>query len=962
MPPLPPKLYDLKKTTIAFSIASLLLFIGLVVMVLQDSSREWKSWQRRFMEYNRLKAEADLDKARKAVDEKKIQELKFRLDSAKAQQSAQAGETEKTQKKLAQIDIELAKAKTRPQNLKQEQDSDRYFFEEYQAHHQKEKAEKYKQRLEKRAPELENAKRQLEQLEAKREAETARLFQFNEAQRKLEKEIGKIRQDPGLLEKKVKKFRQNWVNAVLNAPMLDFIRPSLQIQQIVVEHLYDDYYFSKPQKVDRCITCHLGIDQKELSASGGKDTPAPFKSHPRLDLFLSADSPHPMETFGCTVCHGGSGHSVSFVTAAHTPQNKEQAVAWEKEYHWHPMKHWAEKMLPLNHVQASCAKCHSGVGEVPQALKLNEGRRIAQTFGCFGCHKVEGFSASGGHESWKVAPSLEHVQSKLEQDWIVRWLHNPREFRASTKMPRIFHLSNTSDPADVEKSNTVIAGIAAYLIKNSDPVSLQSPPQKGDPKAGEKLVKERGCLGCHTSGEAKANNYGPELSGLGSKVKEDWLYTWLKNPKHYSPETRMPNLRLSDEEASHIVSFLLAQKNEKFESLQVPPVAPKAVDETAMEFLRGGMRFEEAASALEKMTPDERLEWIGKKAIGHQGCFGCHTIKGFEEAKPIGTELTEEGSKDVEKFYFGFVPLEHTRQAWFFQKLKEPRVFDQGKSVSYLEKLKMPQFDFTDGEAEALTTFLLSLQKAAIPLEMRKRLNMREEQIEAGRLLVSKFNCQGCHTLDGKEGAARALFSAQGGSGGDDKGNAPPILDGEGKKVQPGWLYHFLESPSTIRPWLTYRMPTFGFKEKELTDLVQYFNQLDRVPPHFTEGKISHPSHEEPQAGRKLFESFQCIKCHKSNPEPGLSSSFLAPNLEMSKERLRPDWVLEWLKDPQVLQPGTMMPTFFPEGQSPVQDILGGDAAKQIQALRDHLWIFGIPEASALAVRVETGSASKAAE
>ena len=943
MPPLPPRLYDLKKTTIAFSIASILLLVGLVLMVFQDSSREWKSWQRRFMEYSRQKAQAELEKASKAVDEKKLQELKSQLDSAKVKQSAQTDEIEKVKKELAQIDVELVKARTRYQDLKQEQDSDRYFFEEYRAHHESKKAGEHKQRLKKRAPKLEKAKLKFERLEAKREEAGARLLQFTEAGQKLEKEIEKLKQEPVLLEKKVKKFTQDWASAILNAPMLDFLRPSLQIQQIVIEHLYDDYYFSKPQKVDRCITCHLGIDQKGFSASGGEDVPAPFKSHPRLDLFLSADSPHPVETFGCTVCHGGSGHSVSFVTAAHTPQNKEQAEAWSKEYHWHPLKHWAEKMLPLNHVQASCAKCHSGTVEVPQAPKLNEGRRLAQTFGCFGCHRVEGFQ-----DRWKVGPGLEHVQSKLEQDWIVRWLQNPREFRASTKMPRLFHLANTSDPDNVEKSNAAIAGIAAYLMKNSEAVSVQSPPQKGDPKAGEKLVKELGCLGCHTVGEAKANDHGPELSGLGSKVKEDWLYTWLKNPKHYYAETRMPNLRLSDEEASHIVSFLSSQKNEKFESIQVPPVSPKVVDEMAMEFLRGGMRFEEAKSKLQKMTPDERLELVGSKAIAHQGCFGCHSIKGFEQAKPIGTELTEEGSKDVERFYFGFVPIEHTRQAWFFQKLKEPRIFDRGKSVSYLEKLKMPQFDFTDAEAEALTTFLLSLQKASIPLEMQKRLDTREKEVEAGRLLVSKLNCQGCHTLDGKEGAVRALF--------EDKGNAPPILDGEGKKVQPSWLYHFLESPTTIRPWLTYRMPTFGFKEQELTYLVQYFNQLDRVPANFTEGKITSPSKEELHAGQKLFDSFQCIKCHKSNPEPGLSSSFLAPDLVMSKERLRPDWVLDWLKDPQALQPGTMMPTFFPEGQSPVQNILGGDSAKQIKALRDYLWIFGTQEAAALAVRVETPS------
>ncbi|MGH7889124.1 MAG: c-type cytochrome, partial [Thermodesulfobacteriota bacterium] len=188
------------------------------------------------------------------------------------------------------------------------------------------------------------------------------------------------------------------------------------------------------------------------------------------------------------------------------------------------------------------------------------------------------------------------------------------------------------------------------------------------------------------------------------------------------------------------------------------------------------------------------------------------------------------------------------------------------------------------------------------------------------------------HTLDGKEAAVRSII--------EDKGNAPPILDGEGKKVQETWLYHFLESPSTIRPWLKYRMPTFGFKEEELTAFVQYFNHLSDVQPSYAGAQHPKSTPEELQAGQKLFKTFQCIKCHQSKPDPALSASFLAPDLVITKDRLKPDWVLEWLHDPQAIQPGTMMPAFFPEGQSPVKDILDGDAAKQIKAIRDYLTVF----------------------
>ena len=54
---------------------------------------------------------------------------------------------------------------------------------------------------------------------------------------------------------------------------------------------------------------------------------------------------------------------------------------------------------------------------------------------------------------------------------------------------------------------------------------------------------------------------------------------------------------------------------------------------------------------------------------------------GFEKASPIGVELTEEGSKLVERLDFGFEEgrIPHTLPGWVHRKVMEPRVFDEGK-------------------------------------------------------------------------------------------------------------------------------------------------------------------------------------------------------------------------------------------------------------------------------------------
>jgi hypothetical protein len=58
----------------------------------------------------------------------------------------------------------------------------------------------------------------------------------------------------------------------------------------------------------------------------------------------------------------------------------------------------------------------------------------------------------------------------------------------------------------------------------------------------------------------------------------------------------------------------------------------------------------------------------------------------------------------------------------------------------------------------------------------------------------------------------------------------------------------------------------------------------------------------------------QCARCHPSG-EVKAASADLAPSLLLAHDRLRYDWVPEWIKDPQAWVPGTRMPNFFSKGE-----------------------------------------------
>ena len=85
-------------------------------------------------------------------------------------------------------------------------------------------------------------------------------------------------------------FANKIANVVRDVPVLDFIDPYYDVKQVVIKDIEDDMIFMGVPKVDRCMTCHLGIDKK-----GFEEAPQPYTTHPNLDLFLGSDSPHPHE-------------------------------------------------------------------------------------------------------------------------------------------------------------------------------------------------------------------------------------------------------------------------------------------------------------------------------------------------------------------------------------------------------------------------------------------------------------------------------------------------------------------------------------------------------------------------------------------------------------------------------------------------------------------------------------------
>jgi len=925
------RLYEVNSLHKWFAISSLLLFLFTIAMVLADYSREWKKYQRDFVRLQIQRTRQDMQQAASTLDRGKLQQVDQQLQQSRTQQQQNEAQIEKGQKQVNDLSAKLYGVDENYRFAKAVYDSEKYEYEEASAH-KASNAERLGEDLKKTEKRMNDYKADLDKTTLDLRAANEELDKYIGQRTALQKEREMLLADYGRLRTRLNTLNPGAVIVSFrNAPVFDFMNPSERINQVILSNLYNDQPFKAIPRVDRCTTCHLGIDQKTY-----QDAPQPFKTHPNLDLYLASASPHPLENFGCTTCHAGLDRATSFQNAAHMPRSEEQRKEWQKKYGWHEEEFIETPMLPMSNIEAGCYKCHNASPDVPKAANLNSGRDLIRIYGCFGCHKLPGYE-----NVRKVGPDLSTVSGKLTKEWVRKWLENPKAFKSQARMPQFWWNSNNSGSDYWDKRNAAeINAIAEFLWSKSKPKELPAGRTNGDAAAGKQIVETVGCFGCHAIGPIQevANQsqirrrHGYNLENQGSKVSQSWLYNWVKDPAQVWPETKMPSLRLSDQEAADVAAYLSSMKNADWEKKPLPQIDAGALDDITVELLRNNSTDIEAREKLKGMTLDQKNLYAGERLISRYGCFACHNIPGFEKAQPIGTELTEAGSKLISQLDFGFLPIEHSRRAWYEQKLKDPRIFDVGRVKRPEELLKMPNFHFSDKDVEMISGVLVSMVKDPVPLEMRDKTT---QAVSEGRQLIAEKNCRGCHLVEGAGGDIRPTKKEQ--------AQWPPNLNTEGFKTQPLWLHPFLKDPGsvTLRPWLTTRMPTFHFTEQQAATIERYFSALDKVDYPFINTEIETES-ERLKVGADLFTKLQCASCHPTGNTlpPGKAPEDLAPNLQLAHERLRPDWVLQWLADPQKIFPGTRMPSFFAAGQpNPFPEILNGDSKAQIQAIRDHLFI-----------------------
>jgi mono/diheme cytochrome c family protein len=554
--------------------------------------------------------------------------------------------------------------------------------------------------------------------------------------------------------------------------------------------------------------------------------------------------------------------------------------------------------------------------KVPARLATDQlserGRLLAEERNCVRCHQPADQDKMAKGLVWRRGPDLSQVGGRVHPGWIDQWLASPHQLRPGAVMPQMF----TEDETGRVERHLV----TRYLASLGGPMKTTKPPSPKDLRKsvanGERLFTSIGCGTCHGNEASKeppikqprsfyglGSSFGPRatvpLTGMGNKMPPEKLAAYLENPLAMDPSGRMPHLLLQGKEAHDLAFFLCQDKEAGFETgLPALPTMPQLIE----VFRRVDSRPEEVA-AFQRLPADKQILDLGQRLIIDKGCNQCHTIA--PAGKEFAAVLASASFEDIQK------PASQTRGCL---------ADDRGQGG------KAPWFGLAEGECKALRTFLQEGTKGA----------GSAAPAHAARVTIQRFNCLACHNRDGEGGLTPSLLDELRKFDKAENAEAvnPPPLTGVAQKLRTPWLKQVLTQAGRARPWMGLRMPQFG--EANVGLLTDGLIALEGTEPETTVHHVPLTA-AKLEAGRALMgkKAFGCISCHDI---AGIANSGTrGPDLALMNQRVRFPWYRRWLVEAQRMQPGTRMPTVFPDGKSVLTEYLGGSAEAQAEAMWAYL-------------------------
>ena len=561
-----------------------------------------------------------------------------------------------------------------------------------------------------------------------------------------------------------------------------------------------------------------------------------------------------------------------------------------------------------------------------------------------------------------------------------------------------------SNRLDQPSSLRLLWASDAFETEPIPPTSLFCEPLPEETQSlqlGRELFARRQCVRCHQvsanvlvsrAAMPELQAEAPDLTGVGSRLRGDWIAEWMLDPSKMRSDARMPRLfpltptaehrQQATDLAAYLMSLTAAREGEapaEPASRDNPPDAARrsaAADRPPLwEDLGciGCHRVTTPDEELSFFSARTRLDFVRDKFLPGelarylrqpQSHYPWTRMPDFglsnKEAESLATVLTQStggvspnetarphGDATRGEKLFASLGCRQCHRVSANSPLPKPHlssVFGKAAARGCLtdseqrRAASVPDFQFTPAEQSALLALLRGNERSLA----------NDSPTEVSRRFVAELQCAVCHPRDGRMSSLPEILSEE-----SERGRVPenaPNLTWTGEKLHPAWMQSLFEGriAERPRPWMKLRMPSFPVRARLLADGFAREHGLSSGPspqPNVDADLVAIGEVLATRAG-----TLDCRQCHPigSLPPTGDKNTLLAPgiNFALTRERIHHDFYRRFTLDPPRYEVSTRMPKLAVDGRTTkVKDILDGDARQQFEAVWHYLQT--VPSATA---------------
>jgi mono/diheme cytochrome c family protein len=487
---------------------------------------------------------------------------------------------------------------------------------------------------------------------------------------------------------------------------------------------------------------------------------------------------------------------------------------------------------------------HSQTPELVRAVQRGRGRELFLEHRCAKCHADAQTARSALPELGMDAPSFEGIGKRRNYGWMANWILDPRAERDSAHMPRLLRGPNAQHDANAIGAylTSLQVGAEVTFPKHSTIVREDEPPTAP-------LFQRLHCTACHVTTGEETNKL--SLQHVAQKFPMERLVEFLRGPEAHYQSIRMPNFKLTPEEAKELAEFL----TKDIPKASSPAPDPATIDHGRALVQTAGclnchtLKLDNKFSApaikdwtggcLAEIPPDKAphyrfsaAERADLQTFGRSGldsllrhspiefaqrqtrllnCMGCHgQPEGFPPLEILGGKLKPEWSA---KFIAGEISY-------------KPRRETHPRGEPWLE-MRMPAFK---SRARLLAEGMAALH--GFPPKTLAEPSVDNDLAKIGQKLVGKeggFSCVSCHGVAGL--VATDVFESEGIN-----------LAYSYERLLRDYYYRWMRNPLSIDPQT--KMPVYfedaksplseileGDAEKQTTAIWHYLRLGEKMPP-----------------------------------------------------------------------------------------------------------------------------------